>query len=231
EFDPFSDLGIASHEPLRGAERAPCPKCQTSRKYYCYECYTTVGIERSLVPSVTLPITVDIVKHRGELAGKSTATHAAILAPVQVTIYNYPVTQNLKMLSSNLYLLFQGPTCQKKLSLYALTLTLQQWCKHDDMAKTEFNRVIFIDSTWQQSHKIITDGRLSGIRKVQIENAKTYFWRPQQKPNTCLATIEAIYFFFKEYEQHILQSPYEGQYDNLLYFYSFQYNLIHQQKR
>ncbi|XP_048579651.1 tRNA-uridine aminocarboxypropyltransferase 1 isoform X2 [Nematostella vectensis] len=194
DFDPFSDLEIASHEPLRGAERAPCPKCQTSRKYYCYECYTTVGIERSLVPSVTLPITVDIVKHRGELAGKSTATHAAILAPVQVTIYNYP----------------DFPEIVDKQKVVAVfpseeALTLQQWCKHDDMAKTEFNRVIFIDSTWQQSHKIITDGRLSGIRKVQIENAKTYFWRPQQKPNTCLATIEAIYFFFKEYEQHILQ--------------------------
>lgn len=32
------------------------------------------------------------------------------------------------------------------------------------------------------------------------------FFRPQRnKPDTCLATIEAIYYFFKEYEQHILK--------------------------
>lgn len=38
-----------------------------------------------------------------------------------------------------------------------------------------------------------------------------YFWsvtdvyRPQRKPETCLATIEAVYYFFKEYDQHILK--------------------------
>lgn len=32
------------------------------------------------------------VKHKGELVGKSTATHARILAPEDVTIHVYPVS-------------------------------------------------------------------------------------------------------------------------------------------
>lgn len=32
------------------------------------------------------------IKHQGELVGKSTATHARILAPEDVTIHVYPVS-------------------------------------------------------------------------------------------------------------------------------------------
>ena len=41
-----------------------------------------------------LPISVDIVKHPKELDGKSTAVHAALLAPDNVRIYTYPVLPN-----------------------------------------------------------------------------------------------------------------------------------------
>lgn len=37
-----------------------------------------------------LPFKVDIIKHPRELDGKSTAVHAAILAPYDVTIYQFP---------------------------------------------------------------------------------------------------------------------------------------------
>ena len=37
-----------------------------------------------------LPIKIDIIKHPGEIDGKSTAIHAAILAPEDVKIYTYP---------------------------------------------------------------------------------------------------------------------------------------------
>ena len=41
-----------------------------------------------------LPIPVDIIKHPKELDGKSTAVHAALLAPDDVHIYTYPVFPN-----------------------------------------------------------------------------------------------------------------------------------------
>lgn len=37
-----------------------------------------------------LPIKIDIIKHRCEVAGKSTAVHAVILAPDDARIYVYP---------------------------------------------------------------------------------------------------------------------------------------------
>ena len=37
---------------------------------------------------------VDIIKHPKELDGKSTAVHAALLAPDHVNIYTYPVFPN-----------------------------------------------------------------------------------------------------------------------------------------
>lgn len=37
-----------------------------------------------------LPVKIDIIKHPNETDGKSTAIHAKILAPNDVTIYTYP---------------------------------------------------------------------------------------------------------------------------------------------
>jgi len=37
-----------------------------------------------------LPFNVDIIKHQREISGKSTAAHAAVLAPDHVKIYIYP---------------------------------------------------------------------------------------------------------------------------------------------
>jgi hypothetical protein len=41
-----------------------------------------------------------------------------------------------------------------------------------------------------------------------------------------LATIEAIYFFFKEFNAN-----YQGEYDDLMYFYAHQYELIQNKYR
>lgn len=37
-----------------------------------------------------LPVKIDIIKHPNETDGKSTAVHAKILAPGDVTIHTYP---------------------------------------------------------------------------------------------------------------------------------------------
>ena len=37
-----------------------------------------------------LPFSVDIIKHQREISGKSTAAHAAVLAPDHVKVYHYP---------------------------------------------------------------------------------------------------------------------------------------------
>ena len=54
------------------------------------------------------------------------------------------------------------------------------------------------------------------------------FWRHQRgKPDTYLATIEAIYYFLVEfYHLAYPDETYKGQYDNLLFFFKHTYFLL-----
>jgi len=70
--------------------RSVCPKCSKSRKYFCYTCYVAMEEVEDRIPKLKLPIKVDIIKHPKEVDGKSTATHAAVLAPDEVSIFTYP---------------------------------------------------------------------------------------------------------------------------------------------
>ncbi|XP_063737460.1 tRNA-uridine aminocarboxypropyltransferase 1 isoform X2 [Eleginops maclovinus] len=93
-------------------------------------------------------------------------------------------------------------------------------------------RVVFIDSTWNQTNKISTDERLQDILRVELKTRKTCFWRSQRgKPDTYLATIEAIYYFLKDFHKHCLAQEYNGEYDNLLFFYSYLHSVVNKSKQ
>jgi DTW domain-containing protein YfiP len=97
----------------------------------------------------------------------------------------------------------------------------------EDLDPSTVTKVVFVDSTWFQCNQILADKRLCKLRKVKISSAKTMFWRPQKgKPDTCLATIEAIYHFFKQYSQAFECQPYDGRYDNLLFWFVHFHTLI-----
>lgn len=68
------------------------------------------------------------------------------------------------------------------------------------------------------------------LKKVKIQTEKTAFWRYQRIAETNLSTIEALYFFFRDYDVNKNcngdYSVYDGKYDNLLYYYVFTYKLI-----
>lgn len=88
-------------------------------------------------------------------------------------------------------------------------------------------------SQWSQAHGILSDERLVSLPHVHIEAEKTLFWRYQKgKTEDHLATIEAVYFFCRQFHQalHGAGVPgwakYSGQYDDLLYYYSYQYELV-----
>lgn len=68
---------------------------------------------------------------------------------------------------------------------------------------------------------------LLGIRCVELKTRTTKFWRHQHdKPETYLSTIEAIYYFLIDYHELFLCDDYNGQYDNLLFFFCFMYHKI-----
>lgn len=251
--DPLQNLCLASQEVLQKAQqsgRSKCLKCGGSRMFYCYTCYVPVeNVPVEQMPLVKLPLKIDIIKHPNETDGKSTAVHAKLLAPEFVNIYTYPCFPGYEEENHEVALVFPGP---KSVSVKDVAFHLQKRVqsnfrgKNDDPDKpsvkrkkteqdvsdskckdTTLKKIIFIDSTWNQTNKIFTDERLQGLLQVELKTRKTCFWRHQKgKPNTFLSTIEAIYYFLVDYHTDILKEKYKGQYDNLLFFYSFMHRLI-----
>lgn len=89
--NPFEYMAINDNNFLMQIDgRSACPKCGKSRKFFCYTCYVPVDELARQLPTVQLPIQIDIIKHQREVDGKSTAIHASILAPANVNIYTYP---------------------------------------------------------------------------------------------------------------------------------------------
>lgn len=92
---------------------------------------------------------------------------------------------------------------------------------------TLLQKVVFIDSTWNQTNKISTDERLQDLLQVELKSRKTCFWRHQKgKPDTYLATIEAVYYFLRDFHEVCLDQIYSGEYDNMLFFYSFLHSVV-----
>ncbi|XP_064013746.1 tRNA-uridine aminocarboxypropyltransferase 1 isoform X2 [Pogoniulus pusillus] len=262
--NPLQQLQLASQEVLEKAKksgRSKCPRCSSSRMFYCYTCFVPVEtVPTKEIPTVKLPLKIDIIKHPNETDGKSTAVHAKLLAPDDVTIYKYPCIPEYKERRHEIALVFPGPN---SVSVNDIASHLQKYTKKsvsdndDDCSREPFlkqakiepeeeknecissnksegttlKKIIFIDSTWNQTNKIITDERLQGLLQIELKTRKTCFWRHQKgKPDTYLSTIEAIYYFLVDYHQEILKENYKGQYDNLLFFFSFMYTLIRNAK-
>ena len=60
-----------------------------------------------------------------------------------------------------------------------------------------------------------------------IEAKETTFWRYQEVGKSNLATVEALYYFMKDYAEVMLgggEDKYDGRFDDLLYFYAFKYS-------
>lgn len=115
------------------------------------------------------------------------------------------------------------------------------------------DRVVLIDSTWNQSRGIYADKRLQKIPTIVLQKRASQFWRHQRgSPRWYLSTIEALHQVLLELhmcawgrsenydsyltshypvhskeENHPLCHPYNGQYDNLLYFFKFMYEKLH----
>ncbi|CAD6208256.1 GSCOCG00003263001-RA-CDS [Cotesia congregata] len=245
---PFDHLKIDDPSVLDDVQgREICGKCFKSRKFFCYTCYTPV-IDSKYFPRVkvyckVIFICIDIIKHRKEIEGKSTAIHAAILAPEDVTIYIYPdfpiFTPNDKVV-----LIFPGKNAISIDDLLSKRLNKEN--KSDDTETEDdyypITRAIFIDSTWQQTKSIYKDPRLRELPCVVFSSRISQFWRHQKKsPRWYLATIEAVHTFLVELhtktygaiENYNIKQvntddeKYSGQYDNLLYIFKYMYHKIH----
>ena len=105
------------------------------------------------------------------------------------------------------------------------------------MTKEELSRikkVVLIDSTWSQTRYYLRQPNITKLKMIKIKTEKTVFWRYQKgEEDTSLSTIEALYFFFRDYEATLNYSGnysryYKegGKWDNLLWYYAWNFKLI-----
>jgi len=223
--NPFATLNISSTAVLdEQSERQACSSCNKSRKFFCYSCNLPLPAIKDLIPTLELPILIDIVKHPGEVDGKSTAVHAPILAPGHVQIHTFPDIPDYSQ--ENAILVFPG---KESKSLEQICEISKTQSNSDSELSFPYRRIVFIDSTWNQCHKICEDRRLKSLPRVMIESRQTMFWRYQVgKPKEYLATIEALYYFCVDYHKVVLAKEYMGEYDDMLFFFKFMYQKIHQ---
>ncbi|KAJ2385861.1 hypothetical protein H4S02_004127 [Coemansia sp. RSA 2611] len=188
-------------------ERVACETCGKSVKYFCYYCYRAVGELEGKVPQIRLPFKLDVVKHAKELDGKSTAIHAKVVAPEDVEIITYSDACLDGVDVERTALLYPGPDAQDVGTM--------------DMSRVE--RVVVIDGTWSQARAMVRDSaQLQRMQKVTIRPRRTRFWRYQNMDEQYLATIEAIYFLYRD----SAGSGYDGEYDALMYFFKYFYTYI-----
>lgn len=58
---PLAHLKIQDDTVLyQNKSRLVCPGCSRHMKHYCYYCFNVMGMDRSQVPFVKLPVTLDM---------------------------------------------------------------------------------------------------------------------------------------------------------------------------
>ncbi|XP_012265493.2 tRNA-uridine aminocarboxypropyltransferase 1 [Athalia rosae] len=196
---PFAKLKIRNAKILDTIEgREICGNCFKSRKFFCYTCCSPV-IDEKYIPKVKLPIKIDIIKHAREIDGKSTAIHAAVIAPEDVRIYTYPEFPEISR-DEKVVLIFPSKSAQSIEELFTRKVE-DRGRLIEERIQNEFpiTRAIFIDSTWHQTKSIYKDQRLRELCCVVLKSRISQFWRHQKSsPRWYLATIEAIHQFLVE---------------------------------
>mmetsp|Transcript_34596 Transcript_34596/g.86937 ORF Transcript_34596/g.86937 Transcript_34596/m.86937 type:complete len:304 (+) Transcript_34596:3445-4356(+) len=211
EENPFSDLKFSDElleEMANRPGRVKCPKCQKMYKFYCYNCM--IGLVDGAPTGLKLPLDVEVVHYPTEKMSKTTAVHSAVVAPGYVHFHQYPDVPQ-----------FEEGTVVLYPSKDAVGL--------EEMSTEELSsikKVVFIESQWQKGNRVASHENLASLKRVKIKQRQTRFWRYQSVGEECLATIEAIYYFFREYAERLSDDGrYNGEYDDLMFYFA----LFHRQ--
>jgi hypothetical protein len=187
--------------------RTLCLGCGKTRKLYCYSPECLSALSPSSLPVLSLPIRLAVAHHREELLAKSTALHAKVLAPLDVDFYYDDRVSQVPLFSAEDTLaLFPSPgavTCRE--------------LGREGLAR--FTRVVVVEGTWVKARAAVKRARVEHLVHVKLSDYQTMFWREQfrgrDRDKTRLSSIEAIYYFYKEYLE-VMEGEYDGRLDELL---------------
>ena len=206
----LDDLSLSSFDVLSEASshRSECTVCHKSRRFFCYDCEKPL-LDINRIPKVALPVTLHIVRHSGEKKSKSSVIPLKMVSPEHVSLYSFhrSATASLPNVSSD-----------DTVILYPSDDSLEV----DQIDWSPIKNILVVDSTWTQTREVLGILQSDKYRKVRLSNLyETKFWRYQNKPASCLATVEAIYLVLRDAFE-----SFPGQFDDLLWFYAFNHRLI-----
>ncbi|VDM83274.1 unnamed protein product [Strongylus vulgaris] len=196
---------LSSYTHLEGLSKKKCSKCGKNRMYFCYDCRVTL-------PGVFSPQ----VKN-----SKSSAIHCKIVAPEQTRVFDVPdvfdygneeVTNGEGSSVRFTYnLCFEFP-CGMEFSDKVLVFPSPSAVSIEEFVRKKgpIKRLVVLDCTWFQVNMMQKIPQIQGLPCVSLTKYRTAFWRPQHNVDESgLATIEAIYYALKEYQEYGLKRPYQ----------------------
>ncbi|EFC44237.1 hypothetical protein NAEGRDRAFT_39279 [Naegleria gruberi] len=242
KISPFTNPTLSHIAKYDDKPKTPCPHCTKNRKYFCYDCCTPM-IENP--PTISkLPLHCVIIQHKQERKGKSTAIHAKVVAHSSADLYEFPdipsflTPQNCVLVYPSktarlVSQLFKKPTDDNNTTTTSSSSTSSETAPTINVSTLKY--AVFIDSTWPQAKQIYRNEFVKSLPCVIIEEKETLFWRYQREGQKFLSTIEAIFYFYREYLQALNEygdeetkqsTPSDVPLENLLYYYIHQYCLI-----
>lgn len=155
----LKNLKLAPFAPLeRMKERLPCPGCNKTCKYYCFQCFLPIGDLSAEMPKLDLPVKVTILSHPKEKKSKSSVVPAKILAPGQVDFVSAVDAPDFLAdgsTSDQVAVLFPGDGATEVTSMSEEELR-------------NLKRVIIIDSTWGQTKRYVMSENIKKLKMVKI---------------------------------------------------------------
>ena len=80
--------------------------------------------------------------------------------------------------------------------------------------------MILIESSWDAGEKMLENKNLQPLRHLKLlPMKKTLYWRDHHFGSDGVCTIEAIYYFYRQYYERLNEGSYDGRYDDLLFYF------------
>jgi DTW domain-containing protein YfiP len=235
-----------SFDRLRSIEgRHKCPQCGMMRKMYCYDCAVALGHEPPQ-PKAKLPLRVIIVRHKSEKPSKSSIIPLKLAYPGDVELYTFTQPDRFDKSQtrgtiqpafspdidwSRTAIVFPGESARTVHEFDRSIFNIET----DTHSNTCIQNIVLIDSTWSTAMQVIhkTPQLQSVQHMVKLGSTnQTIFWRHQRIGRECLATCEATYVFFRElFDACTPDTPYDGRYDDLLYYYVYIHTVVNDHYR
>lgn len=232
----FEELKLHPFTSLEKAARTRCEGCDTSRRYWCGACCRLLVSDGP--PSVSLPVSIDVIQSAAETPQKSTAQHIAILAPQFGKVWR-PFPDCMTKFHEEVV---QSAEKDTVAVLYPSTDALTPAEAAEKLPPLK--RLIVVDANWSKSVHILSSDELKGLPHVKLPPPppgavrQSRFWRyaptrgaeskmfNEDSVKSLLSTVEAVHGFCNAYAKARGLIDEDGAYDNLLWLFAFNWHKV-----